>query len=65
MADASEVLEIAELLQEANRYGDGYGRGFEEGFEKGYLFSCEKDKARIKSLHDKHQELNKRWGLSD
>lgn len=63
MATGSEILEVIELLKNANAYGEKYGNGFEDGFWQGYSFLHNKSMLRTKSIQDKHKRLRKRWGL--
>jgi len=54
---ASSKLEIAELLEEANRHGDAYGAGFGDGFWKGYSFICKKARESTESIIAKYGEV--------
>ena len=63
LAEASEVMEVEELLNSARMRGETYGIGYEKGFWRGLNFYANKQSARMESISAKHRELNKRWGL--
>jgi len=60
---ASGQLEIEEILEEAKRYGEQYGSGFEDGFWRGYQYCQDRNSARMNSIQEKHEALNRRRGL--
>ena len=61
---ASGQFEIEEILEEAKRYGEYYGSGFQDGFWRGYQYCQDRNSAMVNSIQEKHEELNKRWGLA-
>ena len=65
LAEASEKMEIRELINEARMRGESYGIGFEEGFWAAWHMSIDSDIARSESVRQKHAELEKHWGLGD
>ncbi|UCH42990.1 MAG: hypothetical protein JSW16_00140 [Dehalococcoidales bacterium] len=61
---ASGQLEIDEILEEAKQYGEHYGSGFEDGFWRGYQYWQDRNSARVNSIQEKHEALNRRWEWS-
>lgn len=63
MSEASEEMEIEEILSRARLHGDSYGAGFEDGFWAGRQLLIKYMQAEREASHEKHSELIKRWGL--
>ena len=59
---ASGQLEIDEILEEAKQCGEQYGNGFLDGFWRGYQYWQDRNLARVNSIQEKHEALNRRWG---
>ena len=60
---ASNVMEMAEIFEEARCHGTDYGSGFMHGFEKGIDFFLKKSVAREQSTQEKVHKLESKWGI--
>ena len=64
MENASNVMELLEIFEEARRHGASYSSGFIDGFEKGVDLFLGKSIARQQSIQDKYNKLRAKWGYS-
>jgi len=61
LANASQQMEILELIDGAYLRGEAYGNGFREGFIKARVLKNKYDQARLENIKQKHDELSKIW----